>query len=117
MFPDPSSPTLPGLPRYALMAGPPSPTVQHCPVPATVLITPSGVTFRIRPLPLSAIHRLSDESISMLPVMLLSTALVAVHPSPIELDWPPQPLPPPTNVSILPSVVILRMRRFPASNT
>ena len=40
------------------MAGPPSPRTKPLPLPATVVMIPAVVTFRMRPLPVSAINRL-----------------------------------------------------------
>src|SRR5882724_5202969 len=60
MYKLPSGPTArnPGVFRRAMVAGPPSPENPGTPVPATVVITPSGPTRRTRAFPPSPIvHR------------------------------------------------------------
>src|SRR5438132_666514 len=47
-FPAASTETPDGVASQALVAGPPSPENPACPFPATVVIVPLGVTFRIR---------------------------------------------------------------------
>jgi hypothetical protein len=44
----PSTTTAAGAASCAAVAGPPSPLKPYVPVPATVLITPAAVTFRMR---------------------------------------------------------------------
>src|SRR5438552_17933212 len=68
-----------GAPRDALVAGPPSPEPALLPLPATVLIIPSRVTFRIRWLPRSAMKRLPAASTAT-PQGRFRDALVAGPP-------------------------------------
>jgi len=106
-----------GQAREALFAGPPSPAGQlwplqgAFPVPATVVMAPSGETMRIRPLPLSAMYTFPERS-TFTSDGLLSSAAAAGPPSP-EKQQLKSPFP--TTVSMIPSVVTFRMRALPLS--
>ena len=73
------------------------------PVPATVLITPLGVTLRTRLFAVSAIYQLPAESTAM-PEGELSWAEVAGPPSPLKSGGVPLPpiviTPPPLGISM-----------------
>src|SRR3974377_321638 len=103
-FPSGSTARAIGLLSCAEVAGPPSPAKPAVPFPATVLITPSGVTLRIRLLLKSAMKRLPAQSKAR-PVGELSFAEVAGPPSP---EKPSDAVP--TTVLITPSGVILQTR-------
>src|SRR5215467_4325585 len=96
MYRLPSGPTATptGVFRLAAVAGPPSPqgavALAHvCPVPATVVMTPSAPTRRIRSLPASAMYRLPSGP-SATPLGKISVAAVAGPPSPLD-PWVPVP--------------------------
>src|SRR6185437_9760153 len=113
-LPPESSATSVGLLRPALVAGPLSPEKPATPFPATVLMMPSGVTLRMRWLPVSAMYRLPEESTANPACALerFKAALVAAPPSPEK----PFVLLPAT-VLIAPAAVILRIRLSPISAT
>ena len=91
------------------MACSPSPEKPRAPLPATVVMFPSGLILRTRSLPLSARKRLPNLS-SVNPFGFSSDELLAGPPSPANLK---NPLP--AVVVILPSRPTLRMRALPLS--
>src|SRR5664280_18204 len=87
-LPAASTARLPG-PRQAWVAGPPSPQKATVPLPATVVMVPSGATRRPRLLPGSAMYRLPAASTAR-PLGMSRQAWVAGPPSPQK---PAVPLP------------------------
>ena len=76
-----------GLTSWAWVAGPPSPQApleQGLPLPATVVMIPSGDTFRTRWLPLSAMNRLPSGP-SAIPIVVPSAGSVCATP---PTGWP-----------------------------
>lgn len=100
------------------VAGPPSPESPGLPLPATVVMIPSGVTFRTRLADCSAMKRLPCESTAIARTVS-KLAAVAGPPSPVVL------VPPPATVRMVPSAVTFRTRppfnspmyRFPCWST
>jgi hypothetical protein len=105
-----STATPAGLPRLALMAGPPSPRLgSHGPPPATVVMMPvAAPTRRMRSLPLSGIKRFPalSREIPEFHMLKLRLALVAGPPSPLK---PAVPFP--ATVVIFPVVLSTRRMR------
>ncbi len=107
-----------GYPMPALVAGPPSPPTrglsfrQSPPIPAIVVMIPSGVTLRTRWLQLSAMYN-EPSGPSATPLGLFIRACSAGPPSPDKLPnvsrlGPAGPLP--AAVRRIPSGPTLRMR-------
>jgi len=71
----------------ARVAGPPSPEKSKDPLPATVVITPSTLTLRTRPLFMSAMYRLPAVSRAS-PSGVFKEAAIAGPPSPENLAVP-----------------------------
>src|SRR5579871_2203440 len=103
-LPAASTATARGPLSMALVASPPSPEKPAWPFPATVVMVPPGVTWRMRLLLRSAMYRLPLESTAT-PVGWLSDALVAAPPSP---ENPCVPLP--AYVEMIPLGVSRRTR-------
>src|ERR1017187_950223 len=109
-----------GLANCALVAGPPSPEKPGDPVPATLVIVPSGATLRMRWFQQSAMYKLPALSTAMPCGLPLNWALVPGPPSP---EKPGDPVPA-TRVNT-PLVSILKMTgwsglskyTFPAEST
>src|SRR4029453_4796333 len=89
--------------QNAPAAGPPSPAKPAAPVPAMLWITPSGVTWRMRWLPVSAM-KMSPASSTTTPQGESRRAAGAAPSSP---DAPATPIP--ATVEIVPDVFTLRM--------
>src|SRR4051812_38865805 len=68
--------------RAAAVAGPPSPLYPAAPVPAIVVITPPGLTFRIRLFPESA-NTIAPAASTTTPAGSDSCAALAAPPSPL----------------------------------
>src|SRR5262245_16369875 len=109
--PNVSTATPAGPESCAEVAGPPSPLKPNCPLPATVLINPFGVTLRTRWLAASEMNRSPN----------VSTATPAGPESCAEAAGPPSPLKPncplPATVLINPFGVTLRTRWLGASRS
>src|ERR1039457_3865884 len=108
-LPAPSTATSQGSNNSAEVAGPLSPLKPRVPLPATVLIVPAGVTFRIRLFIRSAMKRLPALSTAT-SLGWFSSAAVAGPPSPLK---PAVPLP--ATVLIVPAAVTFRMRLLPSA--
>ena len=93
-----------GLCSLASVAGPPSPANPATPLPATVVIVPSGSMRRMRWFPASAMNTLPSWS-SATPVGYCRLAAVAGPPSPRN-----EGMPLPAIVVIVPSGVTRRIR-------
>src|SRR5664280_654782 len=98
-----------GLFRQAWVAAPPSPQKPMVPLPATVVMVPSGATRRTRLLPASAMYRLPAASTNR-PYGMSRHAWVAGPPSPQK---PLVPLP--ATVVMVPSGATRRTRSWPGS--
>src|SRR5215475_695119 len=99
--------------RHACVAGPPSPQNQAVPLPATVLMMPSAVTFRSRALTGSEMYR-SPAGVSMIPSANTQPA-DAGPPSPVLAQTLGLPPGPGTTVCTTPSVVTLRSPPLPSA--
>src|SRR5262245_53837858 len=108
-LPDASTTTATGELICAEVAGPPSPENPLAPVPATVRMMPSGVTFRTRWLLGSAMYR-SPAVSTATSAMPLNCAEMAGPPSPAE---PRAPVP--ATVVITPAALTLRTRLLPSA--
>ena len=97
-----SSTTPNGPCSSAAVAGPPSPVVPSVPLPARVVMMPSGATLRTTKFPLSAMSRLPEAS-TYRPVGSLSSAWEAGPLSPV---YPAVPVP--ATVVMMPLVSTLR---------
>src|SRR4051794_18298482 len=100
-----------GVLTVAEVAGPPSPPAPDEPVPATVLIVPSGATARTRLLKVSAIRK-PPSAVADTAVGLASAAAVAGPPSPENPN-----VPVPAAVVITPVGDTRRIRLFAWSAT
>ena len=96
--------TFAGQMSRAAVAGPPSPLKPCTPVPATVVMIPSGLTFRTRLLSVSAMKRFPCPS-AVTPQGRASIALVAGPPSPLK---PYDPFP--ATVVMMPAGLTFRIR-------